>query len=196
MRSARTRDGSFRTWTWAGWAAADAEERRLDIAQPVDVAADPGGDVAEEKGLGEAHDRVGERLRLDRRLVRPPAHLLLDQLRDAADEVGLDPPGARGDDPQGRLALLLDVLAQRGGSDDAAVEPVERVQERAPAPAPGLGARDVEERVGRPRQHLAHEAVTPSEPPVHGGAAETESERDGLHVDALTAQVAVHGSGQ
>src|SRR5256885_10493994 len=140
MRSARTRGVCLRTWTWAGWAAADAEERRLDIAQPVDVAADPRGDVAEEEGLGEAHDRVGEGLRFHRRLVRPPAHLLPDQLRDAADEVGLDHPGARADDPQGRLALLLDVRAHRGGSDDAAVEPVERVHEGPPAPAPCLGA--------------------------------------------------------
>ena len=47
----------------------NAEDRRFHFAQAVDVAAHARGGVVEQEGLGQAHDRVGERGGLDGRLV-------------------------------------------------------------------------------------------------------------------------------
>src|SRR5215211_9302205 len=124
--------GSCRSWRGSA-RGRDAEDGRLDVPEAVDVAADAGDRVVEEEGLGEAHDRVGERGGLDGRFVVSGSFLLLDHLCDSRHHHLLRPACARGNDPQGGVALLLDELAQSGGLDQTAVEPVEGVEQRLPA---------------------------------------------------------------
>ena len=128
------------------------------------------------------------------RLVGPGANLGLDQGGDPADHVLLHDPRAGGDDPQCGVALLLDELAQRGRVGQAAVEAVERVEQRLARPRPRAPERrGIDQRVRRGGQHLADQLLARPEPAVDGGAPEAELGGDGLDVDALTAQVAVHG---
>src|SRR5207253_8894899 len=105
--------------------AVGAEQRSLDLAQTIHVAAYARGGVAEDEGLGQTHDRVAERRRVHRRLVGAGAHLLSDESRDHGDDPRLHAPAGGGDHAQRRVALALDEPPQRGARRDAAVEPVE-----------------------------------------------------------------------
>ena len=136
----------------------DAEQRGLDVPQPVDVAAHPGGGVVEQERLGELHDRVGERRRLDRRLVGSVAHLVLDQARDVADHAALGDAVHR-QDAERRIALLLDEAEQRRSLDELPVEAVERVEESDPARSLRLGARLIEQRLACLREHLTDQTL-------------------------------------
>ena len=61
----------------------DPEQRGLDLAQAIDVAAHARARVVVDERLGEAHDRVRERRRVDGRLVGAARDLLLDPRPDA-----------------------------------------------------------------------------------------------------------------
>src|SRR4051794_33559435 len=127
--------------SWPCRSGRDVEERRLDLAQPIEVAARPERRVVEQKRLREPDDRVPEHRRLDRRLVCPGANLLVDELADHGHHPRLNDAVARSDDPKGGLALGLDELAQRGRLGEAAVESVEGLEQRRAAGAARLRTR-------------------------------------------------------
>src|SRR6187455_882108 len=110
----------------------DAEQRRLDLAEAVHVAANAGDGVVEEERLGELDDRVAENRRLDRWLVGAGLRLLDAHLRDQLHDPWLDGPGSRGDQAQRGVALLVDERAPRWGIREGAVEAVERVEQARP----------------------------------------------------------------
>src|ERR1700684_2458585 len=89
---------------WLG--LVDAEQRGLDLAQALGIAADSGECVVVEKRLAEPYERVREHIRRNRRDEVPLAHLGFDDARDARDRARLHEPGARGEDPQRALLLL------------------------------------------------------------------------------------------
>ena len=86
-------------------------------------------------------------------------------------------PALDGDDPQRRVALLLDELAQRRSVGEAAVEAVERLEQRRPAAPARACARGVDQRIGGGGQHLADQPLARSEPAVDGRAPEAELAR-------------------
>src|SRR5438477_401728 len=173
-----------------------AEHSGLDLAQASDVAANADGGVVVQECLRESHDRVGERCRLQRRLVRAGTHLCGDERRDHGHDSRLHLSARRGDHPQRGLALALDEPPQRRARGDAAVEAVERVKQCLGALAARAAACFREHRFGRPDDHLAYQLLARAEPAVDGRAAEPQLGGDRLHVHAQPAQVAVHDQRQ
>ena len=96
--------------------------------------------VVVDERLAEPHDRVGQRVGLDRRPVAPGLHLGIDDLLDRRDHTRLHDAAAGGEDPQRALLLLREQEANPGRRGDLAVEPVERLQQRG-APPPGVASR-------------------------------------------------------
>src|SRR5215207_1034645 len=175
----------------AGCLGRNAEKRRLDLAEAVDVTANARDGVVEEERLGEFDDRVAEDRRLDRGVVGASIDLLGDLLGDQLDDPGLHDPGSGGDQPQGGVALLLDEGAQRGGIREGTVEAVEGFEQPGPAltlePGPGLG----QHRLGGADDDLADQLVAGAEPAVHRRPADADLRRDRLDIDPAAAQVAV-----
>ena len=142
------------------------EQRRLDLAQPLVIAADPDRGVVVEERIGETHDRVRERRRIDARLVATGGDLGLDQRLHARHRPRLDDAGARGQHPHRAVPLLLEQPAHRPRARQRAVDVVEHLEQPggAAAPAPGPLARDEQlELRGRSPRRAAPRATRTSD---------------------------------
>src|SRR5436190_2213243 len=170
---------------------ADAEDSRLHVAQPVDVAAHARR-VVEQEGLAEPHDRVAQRVRLDGRNVVACLDLRDDQPGDHLDHPGVHGARPRGDDAQRGVALALDEGAQDAIVGEEAVKAVERFQQRLPTRTARLRARCAQRRFAGSGDDLSDQLLARAEPAVDGRAAEAQLGGDFLHVDAAAPQVAVH----
>ena len=111
--------------------------------------------------------------------------------RDQLHDPGLNDPGARGDQPQGGVPLLLDEGAEGGRVRERAVEAVEGVQQAGAALSLEPGSGLDQHGLGRPSDHLADQVVARPEPAIDRGPADPDVGRDRLDVDPLPAQVAV-----
>jgi GNAT superfamily N-acetyltransferase len=96
---------------------------------------------------------------------------------------GLEVAGARGDDSERYLALLLDEPAQGRGLGEAAIEAIERIEQRGPSPSAHARASGIYQWLGCPKDHLTDELLARPEPAVDRGPAEPELSRDRLHID-------------
>ena len=120
------------------------EQRGLHQAKALVVAANPDRGVVVEERVAQANERVGERRRVDRRLVAPGGHLLLDQRLHARHRARLDHAGARGQHPHRAVALLLEQPPHRPRARERAVDAVEHLEHPGRAAPSDLGplARD------------------------------------------------------
>jgi hypothetical protein len=153
------------------------------------IAADPVSGVVVQERLGEAHDRVCQRGRVSRRLVRAGLDLRLDQVADEFNRPRLDDAGARGEQAHRPVSLLFQEPPDRGGSHERAVDAVEDGQEsRGPAPA-HLASLVVHELLELIRDHFAEQCLSRAEPAVDRRATQPKLARDDGEVDALTIEV-------
>src|SRR5262249_3279215 len=97
----------------------------------------------------------------------------------------------RGDDPQRRVALLLDEGPQRGGVRQCPVEAVEGVQEPGPSLARESLAAPREDGLRRADDHLAEQLLPAAAPAAARRAAQPELRRDRQHGPPAPAEVAV-----
>jgi hypothetical protein len=157
--------------------------------QLLPVAPNPDRDIVVQEGLGETNDRVGERARIGRWVVGPGRYLGFDQLPDASDRSRLNRPAARGQEAQRAVALALDQRPQRLRPRQAAVYPVEHLEQSLRPPA--LHPRPVpcHQELELAGQDLAEQLVARAEPAVDGCSSQPELIGHQGEVDALPAQV-------
>ena len=145
----------------------DAEERGLDLAQPLDVAR---GCRPRRRCRGTPRRGARSRSRAwpARRAARTSPARTSSSISAVilATKWRLDDARARGDDPERCRLLLLEELAQRRGLGQAAVHAVEGVEQRRGASPARLGAGGVEQRVAGPDEDLADQALARAEPAV------------------------------
>jgi hypothetical protein len=119
------------------------------------IAPDPVSGVVVQERLGEAHDRVCQRGRIGRRLVRAGLDLRLDQVADEFNRSGLDDAGARGKQAHRPVSLLFEEAADRGGPHERAVDAVEHGQQSGGTATAHLAPFALDELLELVRDHFA-----------------------------------------
>jgi hypothetical protein len=153
------------------------------------IAPDPVSRVVVHEGLGESHDRVGQRGRISGRLVHAGVDLRIDQLLHKFHGPGLDHAGARGQQTHRPVSLLLEKAAHGRGASERLVDAIEHGEEAGgpatanPAPFP------VDEPLELVGDDRSEQGLARTEPAVDRRAAQTELARDHGQIDALAVQV-------
>jgi hypothetical protein len=153
------------------------------------IAPDPVSGIVVQERLGEAHDRVCQRGRIGRRLVRTGVDFRLDQVPHEFHRSWLDDARARREQAHSPVALLLQEPADRGGPDEGAVDAVEHREQSRGAATAHLAPFPVDDLLELVRDHLAQQGFSRPEPAVDRRATQPELARDDGEVDAFTVEV-------
>ena len=139
--------------------------------QLLPVASNPDRDIVVEECLGETNDRVGERAGVGRWLVGAGGDLGVNQPPDARHRSRLNRPAARGEQAQRAVALAFDQRAQRLRPEEAAVDPVEHLEQSLGSPVPDFRAVSRHQELELGRHDLTQQLVARTEPPVDRGSS-------------------------